>query len=303
MNSGKRGRRTRRRTGQTAQITRQNSKAITRIAEGQPYEVRCSLNPPPVSTVTTVTRTVELVVIKGNSGSGASNSFVYGNAATPCVLYLSVTNNNAPSGAKNSRYEYGLDFENLTKMLASRFTRSASGASAPEAQVTPPDMFSYIRLDKCSMWGPAGQNQIGFPIQLTVYNAIPTVKSGNTFTIAGEFSARSTGDRFRRARVSISNMGGKFIPVGSGIVFATGLDLVYFLLGWNLYGAGTNFDTSLLDGDVLAVLHVTLTGQCGRDVASMLTSIDLDSDDTSVEVLRKSDCASASSCRSRRRML
>lgn len=299
MNSGRRGRRTRRRPMQTAQVARQNSKAITRIAEGQPYEVRCSLNPPPISTVTTVTRTVELVVIKGASGTGKKNVILYGNASTPCVLYLELTNNNAPAAKDNKRYEFGLDFENLTKMLASRFSRSADASGTPEARIDPPDMFSYLRLDKVCMWGPAGQNQIGFPVQLTVYNAIPTVKSGNTFTIGGEYSARSTGDRFRRARVAISNLGGKFIPVASGIVFATGFDLVQFLLGWNVYGAGTNFGTSLMDGDVLAVLHITLTGQCGRDVASMLSSIDLDAS-TSIEVLRD-DCASASSLRSRRR--
>lgn len=299
MNSGKRGRRTRRRSGQTAQIARQNSKAITRIAEGQPYEVRCPLNPPPIATVTTVTRTVELIVIKGASGTSLKNTFIYGNASTPCVLYLELTNTNAPSGKNNSRYEFGLDFENLAKLLASRFSRSATTGNAPEANVTPIDMFSYLRLDKVCMWGPAGQNQIGFPIQLTVYNTIPTVKSGNTFTIAGEYSARSTGDRFRRARIAISNLGGKFIPVGSNFTFSTGFDLVQFLLGWNVYGAGTNFGDSLMDGDVLAVLHVTLTGQCGRDVASMLSSIDLDAG-TSIEVLRD-DCATTSSLRSRRR--
>jgi len=300
MNSGKRGRRTRRRSGQTAQIARANSKAITRIAEGQPFEVRCSLNPPPMATVTTVTRTVELVVIKGASGTSKKNTFIYGNASTPCVLYLEITNNNTPKDKSNNRYEYGLDFTNLANFLASRFSRSATAANLPETNVTPSDMFSYIRLDKVCMWGPAGQNQIGFPIQLTVYNAIPTVKSGNTFTIAGEYSARSTGDRFRRARVAISNLGGKFIPVASGMDFATGFDLIEFLLGWNVYGAGTNFGPSLMDGDVLAVLHITLTGQCGRDVASMLSSVDADDASTSVEVLRD-DCVSATSLRSRRR--
>jgi len=301
MNSGRRGRRTRRRTGLTAQIARQNSKAITRLAEGQPYEVRCPLNPPPVPTVTTVTRTVEMVVIKGPSGAGAKNKIVYGNAATPCVLYLEVTNSNYPgTTGSNKRYEYGFDFENLAKMLASRFSRSAMTAALPEANIDPRDMFSYLRLDKVCLWGPSGQNQIGFPVQLTVYNVMPTVKTGATMTIAGEYSARSTGDRFRRARVAISNMGGKFIPIGLNFATATSFDLVQFLLGWNLYGAGTNFDASLMTGDVLAVLHITLTGQCGRDVASMLASVDEAS--SSIEELRiNDDCATASSLRSRRR--
>lgn len=298
MNSGRRGRRTRRRTGQTAQIARQNSKAITRLAEGQPYEVRCPLNPPPIPTVTTVTRTVEVVVVKGVAGGSRKNTIIYGNAATPCMLYLEVTNNNYPTGGSNKRYEYGFAFEELTKMLASRFSRSATSSSLPEANVDPKDMFSYIRLDKVSLWGPSGQNQIGFPVQLTVYNAIPTVKSGNTLTIAGEFSARSTGDRFRRARVAISNLGGKFIPIGTNFATASGFDLVELLLGWNVYGAGTNFDSSLSDGDVLAVLHITLTGQCGRDVSSMLSSIDRTG--SSIEELHLNDCASATSLRGRR---
>lgn len=246
-----------------------NSNAY-KLAQGCPYVIDCPKIPPTLRTVTSVTRTVEVVVVC-NQVRASSDVLIYGNAATPCFLKVPVRTNNASGQYSNVRYEFGFTYNHLIRMLSSRFSRSAAAASLPEANIYPNDIFSYIRLDRVRAWGPTGNDIVGFPIQLTVYNSRPCSKASQKLFVNGICSERAIGDRHNRAAIAITNPAGSFVPVAIEQEIYSQMHVINCVIGWNIYDTGTKgFEYGLQNGDILAVLHITLSGQCGRDVSSLL---------------------------------
>jgi len=269
LSNGSRGRRTRRNKTLSSDIVPRPHPWALSASGGQPIHMSCPQIPPTIRTVTTVTRVVELVAVFDKNQEYRAK-FTYGNAATPCLATVGIRRNNNDNGTSNRRIEFGLNYDNLVRMLASRFSRSAVSKDLPEANIYPADMFSYIRLDRVRAWGPTGENQIGYPLQLTVYNIQTFQPSKSIFTVLGVYSERSTGDRRKRAAVAIQNPQGKFVPVDINSNTAPKMHVVQLILGYNIRTAGTTYPDSLAQGSVLAVLHVTLSAQCGRDVSAML---------------------------------
>lgn len=277
-------RRTRRRPVRTtARAEARNAlREATRIGEGRPVIVRCPAVPPVIPMFTEVTRTCELLVYKGKTGGGSANTLLYGNAATPSLAYISVTNNNYdPTSASNQRFEWSLDFNDLVNMLESRFHRSASSKTGTDGFSSNSNMhlFSSVRLDKVAIWGPMNTERgVGYPIELAVYNFWLSAGAAATFLCAGECSARAFGTRTVRAHTAISLPAARFVPLSWDETPSTNPDPIYFVLGQNVPSGGTALDVVFSDGDILFTLHITVTGLARRDTASMLArtrSIDL----------------------------
>lgn len=242
-----------------------------RLAVGRPYLSVCPKLPPKIATITNVTRTVELIVVGTKDRGSQYPEILYGNAGTPCYAKIDVTDNNRSTEFGNCRFEFGLTYSDLCKMLASRFVRSAVTKTQPEAQILANDIFSYVKLERVRAWGPTGADLIGFPIQLTVYNLSCNVLKSGTYSVLGVCSERAIGDRANRAAISI-DVPSIFVPVALDFEIAPKMHVVQIVIGWNVYDGGTAYKSIVNDGDILAVLHLTVSAQCGRDTTATLST-------------------------------
>lgn len=299
MNSRRRNRPRRSRRATAQREIKDLSRRIDLVASNQLIEVRCPIVPPDVSPNTTVTRLCPIYFVKGPDGAGVKNSWHFGNSASPSVCYTEVSNNNYDSSsfpgqlkdASNKKFILGCNLNQCAKILSSKLHRS--GVKSNPSGFEPDDsldLFTHIKVIKLSVWGPIGdENLPGFPIQATLRKIVGEIGSTN-YSSFGNKTVTAVGTKTVRAHLAISDPSPKFIPLTLGTTGSHKKDVFTITVGWNVPRGGTTIDKNLIDGDILAVVHLTLSGYCSADTddsakETLKDRSDLDSISSSIENL------------------
>lgn len=218
-------------------------------------------------------RTIELIIVSRgtlrNPDHYQSEGMQQSDASSPCIYVQDV---NSASGFRVSISMLDCLFMLMTRLYRYRINPTLNMST----------IFSLLKLDKVSVWGPAScgmENRkhwvyssfnINRPIELTVYNYQGTDKTTSDclncprYFLFGMCSAIRDGSFNRRASVSISNPGAQYsllpIEFADPEFFE---DPTWIEIAIPSFSIPKDYDVE--PGIILAVAHITLTGEMCRD--------------------------------------